>query len=164
MDSEVINPELGTEKEFSELMDSVRELNMGWLQDIVPKHIAFDSENRMLIDVLEKGKAALFQRGEYFPLEIDGRLKENIITLAGKEGNSWAFSLAPRFFTSAKRKKNYPLGRDVRGNTFIRLPEGTPPLTLRDAITNDEIRCSGEVLVGDILKKFPAALLVSTDN
>lgn len=50
-----INPDLGTEEELYSLLDSVRELGMGWLQDFVPNHMAFNVQNPMLVDVLENG-------------------------------------------------------------------------------------------------------------
>lgn len=55
-----INPELGGEEKFNWLIEKVRALNMGWLQDIVPNHMAFDSENKLLMDVFEKGEASQF--------------------------------------------------------------------------------------------------------
>jgi len=50
-----INPEAGTFEEFRELVKDVQERGMGWLQDIVPNHMAFHPENEWLMDVLEKG-------------------------------------------------------------------------------------------------------------
>ncbi len=50
-----INPELGTEDEFNLLIDLVKKKGMHWLQDFVPNHMAFNIENRMLIDLLENG-------------------------------------------------------------------------------------------------------------
>ena len=46
-----INPELGGEAGFAELSAELREAGIGWIQDIVPNHMAFDSENDMLVDV-----------------------------------------------------------------------------------------------------------------
>jgi len=56
-----LNPELGSMSDFEELVERVKNFEMGWLQDIVPNHMAFDHENQMLMDVLENG-----QRSEYF--------------------------------------------------------------------------------------------------
>ncbi|RJP20408.1 MAG: malto-oligosyltrehalose synthase [Candidatus Abyssobacteria bacterium SURF_5] len=56
VDPNELNPELGSAAEFEELMTEVHERGMGWLQDIVPNHMAFDSENRMLMDVFENGE------------------------------------------------------------------------------------------------------------
>ncbi|MDJ0736351.1 MAG: malto-oligosyltrehalose synthase [Nostocaceae cyanobacterium] len=50
-----INPELGGEEKFVELIEEIKNINLGWVQDIVPNHMAFDSQNPMLVDVLENG-------------------------------------------------------------------------------------------------------------
>jgi (1->4)-alpha-D-glucan 1-alpha-D-glucosylmutase len=50
-----INPELGGESGFEALLTDLRNCQLGWLQDIVPNHMAFDSQNYMLVDVLENG-------------------------------------------------------------------------------------------------------------
>ncbi len=50
-----LNPELGTPKQFARLSAAVRKQNMGWLQDIIPNHMAFDAENPYLADILENG-------------------------------------------------------------------------------------------------------------
>lgn len=56
VDPNVVNPELGGDKGFYELIKQVKNHGMFWLQDIVPNHMAFDSENAMLMDVLENGE------------------------------------------------------------------------------------------------------------
>ncbi len=61
VDHNSLNSELGSDMDFDSLIDSVTNRRMFWLQDIVPNHMAFDSENGMLMDVLEKG-----QRSEFF--------------------------------------------------------------------------------------------------
>ncbi|MGE5655461.1 MAG: malto-oligosyltrehalose synthase [Actinomycetota bacterium] len=61
VDSNQLNPELGTAEEFEELVSKIQHYEMGWLQDIVPNHMAYDSENQSLMDVLEHGSDS-----EYF--------------------------------------------------------------------------------------------------
>jgi (1->4)-alpha-D-glucan 1-alpha-D-glucosylmutase len=56
-----LNPELGGLSDFEALADELKKRNMGWVQDIVPNHMAMDSGNRLLMDVLENG-----HRSEYF--------------------------------------------------------------------------------------------------
>jgi (1->4)-alpha-D-glucan 1-alpha-D-glucosylmutase len=56
----IINPELGTEAEFEQLIAEIQKHQMGWLQDIVPNHMAYDSQNLWLMDVLENGKDSEF--------------------------------------------------------------------------------------------------------
>jgi malto-oligosyltrehalose synthase/4-alpha-glucanotransferase len=60
VDPGVINPEIGTEEALRLLSTRLRESGIGWLQDIVPNHMAFHSENPWLMDVLEKGKQSVF--------------------------------------------------------------------------------------------------------
>ncbi|HRD49091.1 MAG: malto-oligosyltrehalose synthase [Candidatus Competibacter sp.] len=55
VDAQTINPELGGIKRFEALIQFLKKQGLGWVQDIVPNHMAFDSQNRVLVDVLENG-------------------------------------------------------------------------------------------------------------
>ncbi len=59
-----INPEIGTEEEFTELTTLLKENGMTWLQDIVPNHMAYTVENPWIKDLLEKGEASKYY--QYF--------------------------------------------------------------------------------------------------
>ncbi len=61
VDPNQLNPELGSDEEFEGLFRTVQGEGMGWIQDIVPNHMAFDGENALLADVLENGECS-----EYF--------------------------------------------------------------------------------------------------
>jgi (1->4)-alpha-D-glucan 1-alpha-D-glucosylmutase len=61
VDPTQLNPELGTTEDFHRLIEQVQTHGMGWLQDVVPNHMAFDDENQLLMDVLENGPSS-----EYF--------------------------------------------------------------------------------------------------
>jgi (1->4)-alpha-D-glucan 1-alpha-D-glucosylmutase len=69
VDPNQINPELGSAEEFAALAQDLKNRDMGWLQDIVPNHMAYDSENRMLTEVLEHGPGSVF--AEFFDIEWD---------------------------------------------------------------------------------------------
>ncbi|MDY6783826.1 MAG: malto-oligosyltrehalose synthase [Cyanobacteriota bacterium] len=60
VDPNQLNPELGTEAEFETLVEEVQRHDMGWLQDIVPNHMAYDSQNKFLMDILEYGPDSEF--------------------------------------------------------------------------------------------------------
>src|SRR5919106_1935352 len=64
-----INPELGSPDEFGALSEELRRRDMGWLQDIVPNHMAYDCENGMLMDVLENGLNSGY--ADFFDIEWD---------------------------------------------------------------------------------------------
>lgn len=72
-----INPQVGTLEELKALSLHLKKEGMGWLQDIVPNHMAFHSQNRWLMDVLEKGQQSLY--AAFFDVawasaETEGRL------------------------------------------------------------------------------------------
>lgn len=50
-----INSEIGSREELESLIDTLKRYGMGWLQDIVPNHMAFSPANPWLMDVLERG-------------------------------------------------------------------------------------------------------------
>ena len=55
VDPNHLNPELGGLSDFEALADELRKHNMGWIQDIVPNHMAMDSANGILMDILVNG-------------------------------------------------------------------------------------------------------------
>jgi len=51
-----IDPALGGEEGLRRLSRCAREKGVGWVQDIVPNHMAYDAQNQMLMDIFENGK------------------------------------------------------------------------------------------------------------
>ncbi len=69
VDMNSLNPDLGTLKDFDELIENLKRSGVGWLQDIVPNHMAFDGENQKLMDVLENGQNSKYY--DFFDIEWD---------------------------------------------------------------------------------------------
>jgi len=69
VDPNRLDPELGSEKDWEALVRRVAEHRMGWLQDCVPNHMAFDSANRMLMDLLESGTHSEYRN--FFDIDWD---------------------------------------------------------------------------------------------
>ncbi len=67
VDPTQLNSELGTENDFSKLNEELKKVNMGWLQDVVPNHMAYDSQNKILMDVLENGPHSRY--AHFFDIE-----------------------------------------------------------------------------------------------
>jgi (1->4)-alpha-D-glucan 1-alpha-D-glucosylmutase len=67
VDATQLNPDVGTMEQFEELTAVLQKYQMGWLQDIVPNHMAYDSDNLYLIDILENGPDA--ETFDYFDIE-----------------------------------------------------------------------------------------------
>lgn len=67
VDQNALNPALGDETDFRELLLKIKGLRMGWLQDIVPNHMAYDGDNSLLMDIFEKGPSS--RNTGFFDLE-----------------------------------------------------------------------------------------------
>ena len=57
-----VNPELGGEHGHDYLCNSLEQLNIGQVLDIVPNHMAIGNENKRWQDVLEKGQKSVYAR------------------------------------------------------------------------------------------------------
>jgi (1->4)-alpha-D-glucan 1-alpha-D-glucosylmutase len=102
---------------------------------------------------------SLFQQGNYQPLEVTGQSQKHVVAFARVYEGKTAIVLAPRFLTRLVQPGALPLGTEVWGNTAINLPSTRS--TWRDAITDQPVEANGTLLVGEALKHFPVALLLS---
>lgn len=66
-DPHTLNEEIGTPDELRSLAKELHKKNMHWLQDIVPNHMAFNTGNFRLMDVLERGTGSPY----YLYFDID---------------------------------------------------------------------------------------------
>src|ERR1043166_3165597 len=55
-----VNPEIGTGEQLESISKTLKNEGIGWLQDIVPNHMAFHPGNEWLMDVLEKGQQSVY--------------------------------------------------------------------------------------------------------
>jgi (1->4)-alpha-D-glucan 1-alpha-D-glucosylmutase len=69
VDPNQLNPELGGPSELEQLAAELKAHNMGWIQDIVPNHMAIDSDNRLLMDILENGSSSRYF--QFFDVDWD---------------------------------------------------------------------------------------------
>jgi len=60
VDPNQLNPELGTFDDFIALSSELKQRGLFWIQDIVPNHMAYDSQNQLLMDVLENGRDSAY--------------------------------------------------------------------------------------------------------
>ena len=75
VDPNRLNPEVGTREEFDALVEKLHARGLGWLQDFVPNHMAYDSANAMLMDIFERGTGSAYHR--FFDIVWD-HLRENL--------------------------------------------------------------------------------------
>jgi malto-oligosyltrehalose synthase/4-alpha-glucanotransferase len=77
IDPGMVNPELGTYQDLTRVIRRLKEKGIGWIQDIVPNHMAFHPDNPWIWDLLEKGASSRYI--SIFDLELsasgpDGRI------------------------------------------------------------------------------------------
>jgi (1->4)-alpha-D-glucan 1-alpha-D-glucosylmutase len=80
VDANMLNPELGTTDDFTELHGALDRRAMGLLLDIVPNHMAASHENAWWMSVLENGPQSRFLH--YF--DIDWRDDKVLLPILGK--------------------------------------------------------------------------------
>lgn len=107
-----------------------------------------------------KEHLALFRDGDYQPLEVTGQFKDHIVAFARRQGGTTAIAIAPRFLTNLIQPGDFPLGEQVWKDTRIELPSGLGS-SWQDAIALQTLQTNGNILIGDALKHFPVALLIS---
>lgn len=75
VDHNTLNPEIGTEDEYDELINELHKYNMGQILDIVPNHMCISSkENVWWMDVLENGPGSIY--ANFFDIDWDPTKKE----------------------------------------------------------------------------------------
>ena len=74
-----LNPEIGSEADFSLFQEELRKRGMGLVLDVVPNHMSASSENAWWMDVLENGPASAY--ASYFDIDwhppsrnLDGKI------------------------------------------------------------------------------------------
>ena len=104
-----------------------------------------------------KNNQAIFQNGNYVPLEVGGIHRDHVIAFARFWQDEWAIVVAPHFFTALVKEDQLPLGQDVWHDTFIKMPEDISEW--KNEITNQQVKGGKEVLVGEALEHFAVAIL-----
>jgi (1->4)-alpha-D-glucan 1-alpha-D-glucosylmutase len=102
VDASMLNPELGTEEDFTELCGELDRRNMGLVLDIVPNHMAVSHENAWWTSLLENGPQSRF--AHYF--DIDWRDDKVLLPILGRP------------YGEALESKELRLGFDAEGFFF----------------------------------------------
>jgi len=101
----------------------------------------------------------LFEQGDYLPLRVTGEQAAHVIAFARRQGERMAVTIPPRLLVSLVGEDALPLG-EVWGDAAVELPEAAPR-AWRNVFTDESVRATNRIAVADVLRRFPAALLVS---
>ncbi len=134
-----VNSELGTEEEFDELVERLRQYGMGLILDIVPNHMAASPENPWWMDVLENGESSRY--ASYFDIDWHPATTK----AAFLQENKILLPMLGSLFGSALENQELVLKLDERG-FFVSYYEARLPLDPKSyqAILQDALDRSRE--------------------
>jgi (1->4)-alpha-D-glucan 1-alpha-D-glucosylmutase len=107
-----------------------------------------------------KEYAEIFRSGNYVPLAVSGRYSDKIVAYGRNAGDRWGVTLVPRFLVTLVREEEDPLGTDVWQDTRVPLQDGFPRLW-RNVLTGEVIHAQDTLVIGEVLRSLPVALLVN---
>ncbi|WP_428329374.1 malto-oligosyltrehalose synthase [Mucilaginibacter sp.] len=123
-----INPEIGTIKQLTAISKKLKEHHIGWIQDIVPNHMAYAADNKWLMDALENGPASAY--ASFFDQTLTDNLLFNgklMVPFLGADledainngdlkieriGNKYVFKYAEQIWPL--KPESYPKAQDVK--------------------------------------------------
>jgi|GEM_PF-43409 len=65
-DPHLLNAQIGSEEALHRLLRKLKAADIGWIQDVVPNHMAYSPENPWIFDLLRQGKKSAYAK--YFDL------------------------------------------------------------------------------------------------
>lgn len=110
---------------------------------------------------LRNSMSLLFMNGDYETLHINGSHADNVIAFKRSFANESIIVICGRFYTELTPNNMLPLGHECWQDTLLLLDE--PKATWKNTLTNEEFILEHEITIAELLKSFPAAVLVKTN-
>jgi (1->4)-alpha-D-glucan 1-alpha-D-glucosylmutase len=152
VDTGMINPELGTLDDLTELRGELDRHDMGLLLDIVPNHMAVSHENAWWMSLLENGESSRYRHY----VDIDWRDGKLLLPILGRPYGAvleageirLGFDADGFFFTYYDNRlplapQSYPL---VLRECLAALPEEGPAVEIRDLVQNENVIANSRFL------------------
>jgi len=107
----------------------------------------------------------LFAKGDYVPLRVEGSEAKHVLAFARVLNDEAAIVIAPRLALDLLHERDTPFVPPQRwGETAVRLPENIGNRSFRDIFTNGVVKAGSALSVADILKRFPASILIEASE
>ena len=139
---------------------SMSRLQQSLLQDPIDGRVKLYLIQKVL--GVRKQLKDLFDHGNYTPLLFTGRFNDQVVAFTRQYNDQWCSVLVPRLLAQVIAPGELPLGREIWGDTGFILPEGSPK-RWRNIFSEGpvlEIGGDGGMIVGDVFRSFPVALLI----
>ena len=105
----------------------------------------------------------LFFSGDYIPIEIKGKMKENILSYARRKDDEWFLVIVPLFTQEFSSKADYSFVTDIEWeDTRLALPVFAPG-KWKNILTGREIDGREENLISTLFKEAPLVLMTNVD-
>ncbi|RVU00787.1 malto-oligosyltrehalose synthase [Mucilaginibacter limnophilus] len=108
---------------------------------------------------LRKQNIRLFEKGEYVPLKVKGKYKENILAFTREQGGNRLIVIIPLYLISICEEQQTEINNINWKNTRVILPGGVNG-NVQNLLTGDKVDIEEELTVGDIFTGLPFALLL----
>ena len=90
-----------------------------------------------------RNRCALYDRGNYLPLAIEGSRARNVVAFARSLGGATSLTVVSRLLASMTAERALPLGETAWGDTRILLPPSLPQGAYRDVVTGAVLQPDG---------------------
>ncbi|MBN1306422.1 MAG: malto-oligosyltrehalose synthase [Chitinispirillaceae bacterium] len=111
-----------------------------------------------------RGQRRIFESGDYLSLDAEGLHRRSILAFARRYAGGCLLVLVPRFTCRLVTVSQLPLGRAVWQDTRLRIPRSMWGRSMTDIFTGESLTVGREIIVGDVLKSFPAAMLTDAHS
>jgi (1->4)-alpha-D-glucan 1-alpha-D-glucosylmutase len=102
---------------------------------------------------------AVFDRGSYLPLSVEGERAEHLFAFARRSERSWAVAVVPRLCSKLVPPGTVPVGAETWKDTRILLPRAAPR-EWKDALIETACSATKDALfAADLFTDLPVALL-----
>jgi (1->4)-alpha-D-glucan 1-alpha-D-glucosylmutase len=112
-----------------------------------------------------KTAKAVFQHGDYLPLEALGEKAHNVCTFARKWENSVVLIIVPRFLTKLiQQPEGLPFGKEVWKDSYIVVPFENPGTKYQNIFTREIVTTASHkeatvLYISEIFTHFPVVLM-----
>jgi len=115
-----------------------------------------------------RGSPALFQAGDYVPLQTGGSLADRLVALARRRATGVVLAVVPRLIAAVTDGgARLPVGREVWQDTWVEVPRDFPAAAYTNLFTGATSMAPLEdgrrLRVAELLAEFPIALLEAAD-
>lgn len=156
---------------YSSLLELLTAEEAGGPEDLIRDLVKNRADGRIKLYVTRvalhyrSAKPALFQRGEYLPLEISGERQEHLIAFSRRSNEGEVIAVVPRFISHLVPNSNtLPLGDEIWGDTGLAFSSATGTAGYKNLFTGEVVSVTTiggrPVLpIGQLFRTFPVAVL-----